>query len=43
MLKAALIVIIMLVIVALIFSAANDYRVGRIRIRFDEDNNDSTK
>lgn len=37
MLKAALITIIMLVIVALIISAANDYRAGRIRIRFDEE------
>lgn len=37
MLKAALITIIMLVIVALIISAANDYRAGRIRIRFDDD------
>lgn len=37
MLRSGLIIIIMLVIVALIFSAANDYRAGRIRIRFDED------
>lgn len=37
MLKVALIIIIMLVIVALIISAANDYRAERIRIRFDEE------
>lgn len=37
MLKAALITIIMLVIVALIISAANDYRAERIRIRCDDD------
>lgn len=40
MLKAALITIIMLVIVALIISAANDYMEGRIRIRFEDFEND---
>ena len=37
MIKAVIIAIALLVIVALILSAANDYREGRIRIRFDED------
>ena len=37
MIKGILIIIVMLVIVALILSAANDYRAGRIRIRCDDD------
>ena len=35
--KPLLILIVMLAIVALIVSAANDYREGKIRIEFDED------
>lgn len=37
MIQGILIAIVMLVIVALILSAANDYREGKIRIRFDDD------
>lgn len=40
MIKTILILIVMLAIVALIVSAANDYRGGKIRIRFDDNDQD---
>ena len=40
MMKTILMLIVMLAIVVLIVSAANDYREGKIRIRFDDDDQD---